>query len=129
LNTKSPARPLRVLIADDERDAVMTLGILLRSEGIEVQLLTGGQEVPRAVAAFRPDVVLLDLGMPDRNGFEVAVELTQLYGAQCPVLIAVTAGGTELDRRMAEISGFHHHVTKPYDPHALLALVSSVKPV
>src|ERR687892_388044 len=71
---------MRVLVADDDRDALMTLGILLRSEGFEVQLVQDGGEVLRAVRAFRPDAVLLNLALPDRNGYEVATELTQTYG-------------------------------------------------
>jgi DNA-binding response OmpR family regulator len=122
------SRPLRVLVADDERDTVMTLGILLRSEGIDVRLARGGEEVALAVAEFRPDAVLLDLGMPDRSGFDVAHELRERYRERCPVLIAVTAHSSDSDKRKAAGSGFHHHVAKPYDPDALLALVASLKP-
>jgi DNA-binding response OmpR family regulator len=118
---------MRVLIADDERDTLMTLGILLRSEGFDVQLLHGGTEVPSAVRKFRPQAVLLDLGMPDRNGYEVATELTREYGSARPILIAVTAHSSESDKRAAEVCGFHHHVSKPYDPDKLLSLLASLK--
>jgi DNA-binding response OmpR family regulator len=117
---------MRVLIADDERDTLMTLGILLRSEGFDVQLLHGGTDVPSAVKTFRPQAVLLDLGMPDRSGYEVATELTREYGGARPTLIAVTAHGSESDRRAAESCGFHHHVSKPYDPEKLLGLLASL---
>ncbi|HEV3011460.1 MAG TPA: response regulator [Burkholderiales bacterium] len=121
-------RPLRVLVVDDERDTIMTLGILLRSEGIDVRLASGGMQVPNAVAQFRPDAVLLDLAMPDHSGLEVAQELTQCYGQRCPVLIAVTGRSTEVDRQRSASSGFRHHVAKPYDPDALLKLVLSINP-
>lgn len=121
-------RPLRVLVVDDERDTIMTLGILLRSEGIDVRLASGGMQVPNAVAQFRPDAVLLDLAMPDHSGLEVAQELTQCYGQRCPVLIAVTGRSTEVDRQRSASSGFRHHVAKPYDPEALLKLVLSINP-
>ena len=121
-------RKLRVLVVDDDRDTVMTLGILLRSEGIEVQLATGGMQVPRAVAEFKPDAVLLDLAMPDHGGLDVARELAQCYGRRCPVLIAVTGRNTELDRQRTATSGFKHHVAKPYHPDALLKLVQSISP-
>ena len=98
-------RPLRVLVADDDRDTVMNLGILLRSEGIEVQLARGGLKVPEAVAQFHPDAVLLDLAVSRHNGLDVAQELTKRYGERCPVLIPLT---------------------KPYDPDALLKLVFSI---
>ncbi len=120
-------RPLRVVIADDNRDTVMLLGILLRSEGIDVRLATKGSEVQAVVAQFQPDAVLLDITMPDRSGLQVALELVRDYGAKCPVLIAVTAHNDETARRLTEKSGFRHHVAKPYDPDALLTLVGSIK--
>jgi two-component system, chemotaxis family, CheB/CheR fusion protein len=121
-------RPLRVFIADDNRDSVMLLGILFRSEGMVVRSTTHGAEVRSAVAEFRPDAVLLDIAMPDRSGLELALELTRDYGAQCPVLIAVTAHSSEVARRLTAKSGFRHHVAKPYDPDALVKLVASVEP-
>lgn len=123
-----PSRPLRILIADDNRDTVMMLGILLRSEGMDVRLAMSGSEVPAAVGEFRPDAVLLDITMPDRSGLQVALELVRDYGAKCPVLIAVTAHSNETARRLTAKSGFHHHVGKPYDPDALLQLVAAIEP-
>jgi CheY-like chemotaxis protein len=122
------ARPLRVLVADDNRDTVMMLGILLRSEGMVVRLTTKGAEVQDAVGEFRPDAVLLDIGMPDRSGLQVALDLSREYGPKCPVLIAVTAHSTDAAKRLTAKSGFRHHVDKPYDPDALLRLVASVEP-
>ena len=119
-------RPLRILIADDNRDTVMMLGILLRSEGMEVRLATKGSEVQAAVAEFQPDAVLLDIMMPDRSGLQIALELARDYGGKCPVLIAVTAHSDETARRLTAKSGFRHHVGKPYDPDALLGLVASI---
>ena len=122
------ARPLRVLVADDNRDTVMMLGILLRSEGMVVRLTTKGAEVQAAVGEFRPDAVLLDIGMPDRSGLQVALDLSREYGPKCPVLIAVTGHNTDAAKRLTAKSGFRHHVDKPYDPDALLRLVASVEP-
>jgi two-component system CheB/CheR fusion protein len=122
------ARPLRVLVADDNRDTVMMLGILLRSEGMVVRLTTKGAEVQAAVGEFRPDAVLLDIGMPDRSGLQVALDLSREYGPKCPVLIAVTGHNTDAAKRLTAKSGFRHHVDKPYDPDALLRLVASVDP-
>jgi|SRR5919109_3206637 CheY-like chemotaxis protein len=122
----SVKEPLRVLVVDDDRDALMTLGILLRSEGIDVRLATAGAEVQAAVADFRPHAVLLDISMPDRSGLQVALELARDHGPQCPVLIAVTAHSGESARRLTAKSGFCHHVAKPYDPDALVRLVTSI---
>jgi DNA-binding response OmpR family regulator len=104
----------------------MTLGILLRSEGMDVRLARGGLQVPRAVAEFAPDAVLLDLALPDHSGLDVAHELRQCYGERCPILIAVTGRRTDADRRKAAVSGFRYFVPKPYDPRALLDLVASL---
>lgn len=122
------ARPLRVLVADDNRDTVMMLGILLRSEGMIVRLTTKGAEVQAAVGEFRPDAVLLDIGMPDRSGLQVALDLSREYGPRCPVLIAVTGHSSDAAKRLTAKTGFRHHVDKPYDPDALLRLVASVEP-
>jgi two-component system, chemotaxis family, CheB/CheR fusion protein len=115
-----------VLVVDDQRDMLITLGILLRSEGMLVELGEKGAEVNAAVEAFNPDVVLLDIEMPDRSGLQVAVELVQRYGERCPVLIAVTGHSTEAARRLTAKSGFRHHVAKPYDFDAMVRLVASV---
>ena len=106
----------------------MTLGILLRSEGIDTRLATRGTEVAALVADFRPDAILLDIGMPDRSGLQVALELTRDHGPQCPVLIAVTAHSGDAARRITQKSGFRHHIVKPYDPDTLLKLVGSIEP-
>ena len=118
---------MRIVVAEDDRDALMTLGILLRSEGFEVELLQAGRDVPGTVATFRPHAVLLDLAMADRKGYEVATEITQTYGNARPVLIAVTGPTNELDKQAAELCGFDHLVSKPYNPDSLLALLASLK--
>jgi CheY-like chemotaxis protein len=118
---------LRVLVADDHRDTALTLGILLRSEGYDVRLAHNGKEALSEAAQFHPDVALLDIEMPGRNGFEVADELRR-RGAASPVLIAVTSQTSSDDRRIAEISGFQHFLAKPYDPQALLLLLASLSP-
>ena len=117
---------MRVLIADDDRDTVMTLGILLRSEGHETWLVQKGADVAQAVREFKPTVVLLDLCMPDRSGYDVAEELSRAYGTSCPTLIAVSGFSKTVDRDKVEISGFHHFIPKPYDPDALLRLVAQL---
>ena len=117
---------LRVLIADDNRDTVLTLGILVRSEGYIVRLAESGKQALAAATYFEPDIVLLDLGMPEISGFEVAQEFVQRYGDRCPVLIAVTAHRRDEDRRRAASCGFRHFVPKPYNPDALISLLGRV---
>ena len=117
---------MRVLIADDNRDMVMTLGILLRSEGHEVWFAHGGREVPAAVREFKPGVVLLDLSMPDKSGYEVAAELHREHASSCPVLVALSGHCAAADRARARTSGFQHFIPKPYDPGALLEFVAAL---
>lgn len=117
---------MRVLIADGERDAVMTLGILLRSEGHEVYLSEGGLQVAAAVRQFKPRIVLLDLEMRDRSGYDVARDLSREHGSACPVLVAVAEHSGTPERSRAALSGFDHLVAKPYDPDDLLALVRRI---
>ena len=119
--------PIRVLIADDERDSLLTLGMLCRGDGMDVRLVRRGKEVPLAAAEFSPDVILLDLGMPDRSGLDIAEELSERYGQSGPVLIAVTAFSSERDRQMAKESGFHDFIAKPYDPQTLLRRINNFR--
>jgi two-component system CheB/CheR fusion protein len=117
--------PLRVLIVDDDRDTLVTLMILLREEGYETRTAINSANVWAVMREFDPDVVLLDIGLPDRSGYEVARELRKRFGAQRPTLIAVTAWNKASDRMLAELAGFNHHIGKPYDPQRLLALLKA----
>jgi CheY-like chemotaxis protein len=118
--------PVRVLIADDNRDAVMVLSILLRSEGYDVRLAQGGKEALAQAAEFHPHVALLDLEMPDCNGFQVAEELARSSNGDAPILVAVTASTEAAAREKAHISGFQHFVSKPYNHQAMLRLLASL---
>jgi len=123
-----PSDPLRVLIVDDDRDTLLTLGLLCREAGMYVHLLRHGAEAMNAVASFRPHIVVLDLVLPDRSGLEVAEEIGLRYGDDRPVLIAITAYSSESDRRLAKAAGFHDFVAKPYDPPALLKRLAALRP-
>ena len=127
LNSQAARKPLaRVLVVDDNRDNMLTLGVLLRSEGYVVDLAYTGKEALSKAEAFRPDVALLDLLLPDRSGFELAEEFQQRYGNDCPALIAITAHDSAHTQELAEAAGFRHFVAKPYDPQALLQLIDSL---
>ncbi len=124
----SPAssRRLRVLIADDERDAVAMLAILLTQEGHQVREVYDGDSVIGNARDFAPHVVLLDIGMPGMSGFQVARILQAEYGEHCPVLIAVTAWNEGMHKVRGKVAGFRKYVTKPYDPSALLAFLAAL---
>lgn len=118
-------RARRVLIVDDNRDNLLTLGILTRSEGYEVRLAHSGATGLAQAKEARPDVAIIDLAMPGLTGFDVAKELRSHYGRNCPVLIAITAMDLPIERQRAEVSGFQYFVGKPYNPQALLELLAS----
>jgi DNA-binding response OmpR family regulator len=115
---------LRILVADDERDTVDTLVMLLEDEGHNVRGLQRGGDVLKAVAEFDPHAVLLDIAMPDMSGYEVAKAIRERYGVVKPLLIAISGRyKAASDKMLAQIVGFDHHVTKPYQPKELLELL------
>jgi CheY-like chemotaxis protein len=120
------ARPLRVLLADDDRDSAASLSTLLELEGFEVRVVHGGQEALDAAREFKPDVCLLDSGMPKITGYEAARRFRQRYGNDCPVLIAVTGWKQASDKILATLAGFDHHVAKPYEPTELVKLLAKL---
>ena len=117
----------RVLVVDDDRDAVLTLVALLRDEGYDARGSYNGKDVLDLVRDFDPHAVLLDIGMPDLNGYEGCRLIRGRYGSASPLLIAVTGWKKASDRLLAELAGFDHHVAKPYDPRLLLSLLRSLE--
>lgn len=115
---------LRILVADDERDQVATLAMLLADEGHEVREVYRGSEVLRVVRDFDPDVALIDIGMPGMTGYDAAREIRQVLGGTRPLLVAVTGWKQSSDRILAKLAGFDHHLAKPIDPVALLELIA-----
>jgi PAS domain S-box-containing protein len=118
-----PARRCRVLVADDHQDNADSLGMMLRVMGHEVRTAHDGYEAVQAAAAFRPEVALLDIGMPKMNGFEAARHIRERPWGREIALIAMTGWGQEEDRRRSLEAGFDQHVVKPVDPHRLQGLL------
>ena len=123
-----PGRPLRILLADDDRDSTLSLSTLLKLEGYEVRHVFDGNATLEAVREFQPDIVLVDIGMPKLSGYDVARHIRERYGKEGPVLVALTGWKQASDRILATLAGFDHHVAKPYDPGRLLELVRSFTP-
>jgi len=115
---------LRILVADDEPDTVITLTVVLEEEGHEVIGVHDGVEVLREARKSPPDAVILDIGMPRLNGYDVARALRAMYGPACPMLIAVTAYASAPDKLVGKDAGFHHHFGKPIVLDELLAALS-----
>ncbi len=112
----------RVLIADDNHDGAETLGMVLETLGHEIHLAYSGAEALEVAARCRPEIGILDIGMPDLSGYEVARRIRhEAWGAQI-TLIALTGWGQENDKRLAYAAGFDHHLTKPVDPERLTQL-------
>jgi CheY-like chemotaxis protein len=122
------ARALRILVADDDHDATLTLGLLLKDEGHDVRMVHSGRTVVGAVIIFNPDVVILDIHMPGQSGWEAAKAIRERKGHRTPVLIGIS--GRYKNRaatRLSEIVGFDHYLLKPYEPNKLLALLAPLR--
>ncbi|HKI37080.1 MAG TPA: response regulator [Gemmataceae bacterium] len=109
----------RVLVVDDNTDAAHSLAMLLGMMGYETSTANDGPAALREAAAARPDVVLLDIGMPGMSGYEVARELRRTPGLSAALLVAMTGWGQEEDRRRSLEAGFDRHLVKPVDLAAL----------
>src|SRR5262245_34606857 len=116
----------RILVVDDNRDAADSLTMMLTMMGHDIQKAYDGLEAVQAAAAFRPDVVLLDIGLRKMNGYEAARHIRQQPWGRPMTLIAVTGWGQEEDRRRAFEAGFDHHLTKPVEPAALEKLLAAL---
>ena len=116
----------RVLVVDDNADSAASLGMLLKILSMDVKLANDGWTALATIESFRPDVVLLDLGMPGMDGFEVARRVRERSEFDGIVLIALTGWGQPDDRDRTQAAGFQHHLVKPADIAALRLLLGSV---
>ena len=114
---------MRVLVADDNRDAADTLCRMLALLGYEVRAAYDGSSAVEVCESFRPHVAVLDIGMPGRNGYDVAREMRARRGRDVR-LIALTGWGSDDDMKRARDAGFDHHLTKPVEPALLSGLIA-----
>jgi len=115
-----------VLVVDDNPDAAATLAELLVLWGHEVRVVHDGRLALEEARQFHPEVVLLDIGLPYMDGYEVARRLGEQAERQGLRLVAVTGYGQEEDRRKAQEAGFDDHLVKPVDPDHLQQLLASL---
>lgn len=123
---KPAMRPLRIVIADDNRDAAESLAMLLRMDGHEVSVAHDGAAALNIVDAVRPHVAVLDIGMPGLNGYQVAQRIRSSLNAEPIVLVALTGWGQARDLERAKAAGFDHHLIKPAEPSQLQSLMVNV---
>jgi signal transduction histidine kinase len=117
--------PTRVLVVDDNQDAAETLSLLIRLEGYTVAVANDGHAAMAEAATFLPHVVLLDIGMPGMDGYEVARKLRERETSTSIAIVALTGYGQPEDRARAEAAGFTDHLTKPIDPNLLLRVLKT----
>jgi signal transduction histidine kinase/ActR/RegA family two-component response regulator len=117
----------KILVVDDNRDSAMSLSLLLELDGHDVRRAYDGLEALEIADHFRPEVTLLDIGMPKLDGYGAARELRQREWAKDTLLVALTGWGQQEDKRLAREAGFDHHMVKPVDPETLRRLLVEPK--
>jgi CheY-like chemotaxis protein len=118
--------PLRILLVDDNKDAVQTLQLFLAAAGHHVQVAYRAGEAVEAALAFRPDVCLLDIGLPDFDGNELARRLRSMSETGHAILIALTGYGRQRDRDASSAAGFDHYLVKPVNTVQLTQILGTV---
>ncbi|HTO97707.1 MAG TPA: response regulator [Myxococcales bacterium] len=127
----SEVRPIlarRVLVVDDNEDALEMLAEVLRAAGHEVRGAADGPSALELASEFRPEVAVLDLGLPLMDGYELASRLRLQLGGFCPVLVALSGYGQESDRARSTAAGFALHLVKPLETSELLAAIDRQMP-
>lgn len=121
-------RTLRILIADDDRDAATMLAVVLRDEGHEVNIALRGDEAMDLVRLMRPDALILDINMPGMSGYAIAREIKERYAIAAPLMIGVSGVWTKSSERLlGQAVGFDHYLVKPYDTNQLVALLEPLR--
>ncbi|HEY3566443.1 MAG TPA: PAS domain S-box protein [Thermoanaerobaculia bacterium] len=123
-----PAGSRRVLVVDDNGDAAESLETLLQLWGHQARSALDGKEALIQVAAFEPEIILLDIGLPGMDGYEVARQIRALPAGRSSLIVAVTGYGRSSDRLQSQEAGFDHHLVKPVQPEVLQELIASAKP-
>jgi CheY-like chemotaxis protein len=124
---REPAQRRRILVVDDNRDAATSLSDLLELTGHDMRVAHDGLEAVSTAEKFRPDVVLLDIGLPKLNGYEVARKIRQEGWGERVTLVALTGWGQDEDRRKSSEAGFNAHMVKPVDPVVLMDLLDGLR--
>ena len=124
---RQPGCSRRILVVDDNGDAAESLETLLQLWGHQARSSQDGPEALLQVAAFEPEIVLLDIGLPGMDGYEVARQIRALPAGRNALIVAVTGYGRSADRLQSQEAGFDHHLVKPVQPEVLQELIASAK--
>jgi CheY-like chemotaxis protein len=123
---ETPTLQKRILVVDDNRDAADSLGMILKFLGADVRVAQDGPQALEVFRSYDPSVVLLDIGMPGMDGYEVARTIRQRFPERRTSIVALTGWGQDKDRQLAREAGFDHHLIKPAEIGALQALLASL---
>ena len=115
----------KVLVVDDNVDSVDSLAMLLRMMGHEVETASDGASGLEKAVAFKPNVAILDIGLPKVNGYELAKQIREQPWSKNVILVALTGWGQEQHRRRSEEAGFNHHLTKPVEFDVLQEILAA----
>ena len=126
VTVESKPKSLRILIADDNIDAAEILSLLLQVSGHITDIAHDGQTALTQIREFRPDIAIVDIGMPGMNGYEVAKAVREIHDLNDVVLVALTGWGSEQDRFLSRQAGFNHHLIKPVDMEVIEKLVAEM---
>ena len=118
-------RLIPVVVKEDNLDSAESLLMFLRGVGHEVSVVNDGRSTVEAARKFRPEVILLDIGLPGLDGFDIAKALRELPETSAVRLIAVSGYGQEKDRARSKAAGFDLHLVKPVDPNKLAAAIEA----
>lgn len=116
----------KILVADDDQDSAESLALLFQLMGHDVRAAQSGLAAIDVAAEFRPDLIVLDIGMPGLDGYEVCRRIRQHDWAQTIVIAALTGWSRDEDRDRSEEAGFNHFLVKPVDPKALEELIAGL---
>lgn len=117
-----------MLVVDDNADAANTLGMVLQTLGVDSRIVYNGADALQETAGYKPSAVLLDIGMPGMDGYEVARRIRSEAVHQPQLLIALTGWGQPEDLRRSREAGFDHHINKPVDIAILKTLLEGLQP-
>lgn len=117
----------KILVVDDNIDGAESLALMLKLSGHEVAVSNDGMDAVARADEFKPDLILLDVGLPGMNGYEVVQHIRKQSWSAATIVVAVTGWGQDEDKRRAREAGFHHHLTKPVDFEALQRILDALE--